>query len=322
MMLGAASSFRETVSGVAPPGTPVVRSPAGRLGTVMENELGDFLRSRREAVSPADVGLPTGSRRQTPGLRRAELATLAGISVEYLIRLEQGRDTRPSTQVLAALAQALRLSAADRDHLQQLATISQGTELCSHARQVAARTIRPSVQLILDRLHPAPAAVVNHLTDVLAFNDAYERLTRPLGLLDTSPPNQVFFLLTDPRAREAYPDWSAIVDEQIAYLHTYRRGDPGVDALAETLTAAAGDAFARRWRQRPLTSGRTGLHAIAHPDVGPLRLTFEALDLGDHDHQRLIVYLPADHASSTALDQLVGRHPGSLRPVTPSATAR
>lgn len=281
----------------------------------MLNELGEFLRSRREAVRPVDVGLPAGSRRQTPGLRRAELAILAGISVEYLIRLEQGRDTRPSVQVLAALAQALRLGPADRDHLQDLATISQGTDLCAHARQAAARAVRPTVQAVLDRLDPAPAVVVNHLTDLLAWNDAYDRLTGPLGLLDQAPPNLLHFLLTDRRAARAFPDWSAVVDDQIAYLHGHRRGDPGVDALAAALAAAAGEEFTRRWELKPLTSGRTGVHTVIHPDVGPLRLSFEGLELGDRDYQRLVVYLPADVASSTALDHLVGRHPGALRPV-------
>lgn len=321
-MLAGGDPDRETVAGVALAGPPVPGSKPGRLAGVMPNELGDFLRSRREAVLPADVGLPTGSRRQTPGLRRAELATLAGISVEYLIRLEQGRDTRPSTQVLAALAQALRLTTADRDHLQQLATISQGTELCAHARQVAARTVRPTVQAVLDRLDPAPAVVVNHLTDLLAWNDGYDRLTRPFGLLDHPASNLLQFLLTDPRARDAYPDWSTVLDEQVAYLHSHRRGDPGVDTLADTLATVGGEEFTSRWRQRPLTNGRTGVHALNHPDVGPLRLSFEALDLGDRDYQRLLVYLPADAASSTALDQLAGRRPGGLRPVTSAATNR
>ncbi len=285
----------------------------------MANELGDFLRSRREAVRPADVGLSAGSRRQTPGLRRAELATLAGISVEYLIRLEQGRDTRPSTQVLAALAQALRLTAADRGHLQQLATISQGTELCAHARQMAARTVRPTVHAILDRLGAAPAVVVNHLTDVLAWNDAYDRLTRPLGLLDRTPPNVIHFLLADPRARDAYLDWSAVLDEQVAFLHAYRRGDPAVDALAEVLAAAGGEEFTNRWRRRLLSPGRTGIHDLTHPDVGPLRLRLEGLELADRDYQRMIVHLPADATSSAGLDRLVGRQPGGLRSITPTA---
>lgn len=287
----------------------------------MSNELGEFLRSRREAVRPSDVGLLAGSRRQTPGLRRSELATLAGVSVEYLTRLEQGRDTRPSVQILAALAQALRLNTADRDHLQQLATVSQGTELCGRARQSAARSVRPAVRAILDRLDPSPAVVVNHLTDLLAWNDAYDRLVGPLGLLEQSPPNLLHFLLADARARSVYPDWSAEVDEQVAYLHAHRRGDPAVDALATTLAAVGGSEFTRRWRHRPLTSGWTGAHAVTHPEVGRLRLTFEGLDLGDRDHRRVVVYLPADAASSAGLDQLAGIHPEGVRSIRPHPVA-
>jgi transcriptional regulator with XRE-family HTH domain len=111
----------------------------------MDGELGAFLRSRREAVNPADVGLPVGPRRRTPGLRRAELATLAGVSIDYLIRLEQGRDTHPSAQVLAALGEALRLGEDDLEHLRVLAVISHGTDLCPAAR-AAARTVRPGVR--------------------------------------------------------------------------------------------------------------------------------------------------------------------------------
>jgi transcriptional regulator with XRE-family HTH domain len=131
---------------------------------VISGELGDFIRSRREWVLPADVGLPTGTRRRTPGLRRAELATQTGISIDYLIRLEQGRDDHPSIQVLTAIAQALRLTDVDRDHPQQLATISQSPELCAHARRTAARSVRPATQAILDQLDPAPACVVNRLS--------------------------------------------------------------------------------------------------------------------------------------------------------------
>ena len=283
---------------------------------MIDGELGEFLRSRREAVRPEEVGLPAGSRRMTPGLRRAELATLAGISVEYLIRLEQGRDTRPSVQVLSAIAQALRLSEEDREHLQQLATVSLGTDLCEHARPATARTVRPAAQAVLDALHPTPAVIVNHLTDLLAWNTAYDALARSSGLLDTTSPNLLRYVLTDPRARATYPDWATVADEHVAYLHAFRRGDPAATELAETLAADVGDAFTSRWDKRPLSNGRTGLHAITHPDVGALRLSYEGLELGDRNYQRLIAYLPADAATAARLDQLVGRHPGALRLAT------
>jgi transcriptional regulator with XRE-family HTH domain len=283
---------------------------------MMEAELGSFLRSRREALSPAEVGLPEGPRRRTPGLRRAELATLAGVSVDYLIRLEQGRDTNPSAQVLAALSDALRLSEDDLEHLRALAFIGNGgVELCPRAR-AAARTVRPTVRAMLEQLEPSPAFVVNHLSDLLAWTDGFDRLARPLGLLDADEPNLVWFTFADARARDAYPDWDDVADDQVAALHELRQGDSGVDALAARLAAAAGSEFADRWDRRPLGGRRTGVKAVAHPQVGVLRLAFETLDLSDGDRQRLVVYLAADAATSAGLDRLAGRERGALRSVS------
>lgn len=282
---------------------------------MIDGELGSFLRSRREAVTPAEVGLPEGPRRRTPGLRRAELATLAGVSVDYLIRIEQGRDTHPSSQVLAALAEALRLSDDDLDHLRNLAAVINGTELCPQAR-AAARAVRPTVRAMLEQLEPAPAFVINHLTDLLAWTDGYDRLVRPLGILDRDEPNLLWFTFADERARAAYPDWDDIADEQAANLHAELRG-PGDDAraLADRLAATAGPQFTERWERRPLGRKRTGTKALMHPDVGILQLAFETLSLPDADRQRLVIYLPADAATSKGLDRLAGRRPGSLRSV-------
>jgi transcriptional regulator with XRE-family HTH domain len=283
--------------------------------TVIEGELGTFLRSRREAVTPAEVGLPDGPRRRTPGLRRAELATLAGVSVDYLIRIEQGRDTHPSPQVLAALAEALRLSEDDLDHLRQLAVISNGVELCPAAR-AAARMVRPTVRAVLERLEPAPAFVANHLGDLLAWTDGYERLARPLGVLDGDEPNLLWFTFCDERARTAFPDWDDVADEQITNLRAELRG-PNDDtrALADHLARVAGADFTERWDRRPVGRSQTGVKAFAHPDVGVLRMAFETLELSDPDRQRLVVYVPADSATAAGLDRLAGRRPGALRSV-------
>ncbi len=281
---------------------------------MMEGELGSFLRSRREAMSPAEVGLASSARRRTPGLRRAELATLAGVSVDYLIRLEQGRDIHPSTQVLGALAAALRLDDDDRDHLQALAVISNGTELCPQTTAVA-RAVRPTVQAMLDQLEPAPAFVLNHLADLLAWTEGYDRLARPLGILDGDEPNLVWFTFADDRARVAYPDWADIADEQVASLMELRQCDTNTDTLAARLAQAAGSEFTDRWERRPVGRKRTGIRAISHPAVGVLRLAFETLGLPDADRQRLVVYLPADAATTAGLDRLAGRQPGGLRSV-------
>jgi transcriptional regulator with XRE-family HTH domain len=279
---------------------------------MIDGELGSFLRSRREALTPAEVGLPERSRRRTPGLRRAEVATLAGVSVDYLIRLEQGRDSHPSAQVLAALADALRLSDDDLGYLRQLAAVTNGTELCPQTRQ-AARTVRPTVRSLLDRLDPSPAFVVNHLGDLLAWTEGYDRLGRPLGILDGETPNLYWFTFADERARAAYPDWDEIADDQVATLHADHYGDPDALTLVERLARTAGTAFTERWERAFVAWKRTGLEVLDHPEVGLLRLAFETLELADAEPQRLVVFLPADTATSVGLDRLAGRHPGGLR---------
>jgi transcriptional regulator with XRE-family HTH domain len=279
-----------------------------------ENELGAFIRSRREALSPEQVGLSSGGRRRTPGLRRAELATIAGVSVDYLIRLEQGRDTRPSASVVAALADALRLGEQDRIHLKRLGAISMAAELCP-TRLPAAQEIRPGVAAVLTSLEPAPALVLNHLADILAWTDTYAALAGPLGILDAEPPNLIRFTFADRRARAVYPDWDRVAIEQVANLRSVAPGDPEVDALVAELTDQAGDDFTRRWEARPVEQKASGTKRIAHPQVGELTVGFETMQLSDRDDQRLVVYLPADEATAVAFDRLSGRHPGALHAV-------
>ncbi|GAA2906947.1 helix-turn-helix transcriptional regulator [Streptosporangium fragile] len=274
-----------------------------------DNELGAFLRSRREAVAPADVGLPGGSRRRTPGLRRAELATLAGISVEYLTRLEQGRDRRPSAEILAALADALNLSADERVHLHRLVKVVTGG-VCQGGGPPA-RTVRPTVRALLDRLEPAPALVVDRLSELLAFTAGYDRLAGPAGLLEARPPNLTRFVFTDARARAVFPDWERIADERAAELRAAAAlGDPHATALAEELAVTAGLRFSGRFEASAALPGRTGVERWTHPLAGELLLAYESLELPDTDEQRLIVYLPADDATSAALDLLT--RPGPL----------
>jgi transcriptional regulator with XRE-family HTH domain len=270
---------------------------------VSDNELGAFLRTRREAVTPAEVGLPAGRRRRTPGLRRAELATLAGLSVDYLVRLEQGRDRRPSPQVLGALADALRLSDGERELLRLAAKIT-GGEPCP-AAQPPAEAVRPSVRALLARLDATPAYVANRLGDVLATTSGFRRLAGPAGLLDGEPPNVLRYLFADDRAWVVFPEWDRIADEQIALLRTCARTvDPHVAELAKELEVSAGAAFTTRAEAPLRQPERTGVERWRHPEVGELRLAYECLALPDADDQRLVAYLPADDATAAALDQL------------------
>ena len=280
-----------------------------------QHGLGTFLRDKREAISPADVGLPTGPRRRTPGLRRAELATLAGISVEYLTRIEQGRDTHPSAQILGALADALRLAPDERVFLRYTAKAAAGEAFAPcPANRAPSREVRPTVQAVLDRLEPAPAVLCNDATDVLAYTAAYERLAGPLGVLDGDEPNLVRFLFADPRAQEAFPDWERAADEQLTVLRSaFSPDNPHLQAILDELTVLAGAAFTSRLDEAPGPERRSGAQRVAHPEVGELRLRYETMHL---DAQRLVVYLPADAATEAALDQLVGVRPGALRSVT------
>jgi transcriptional regulator with XRE-family HTH domain len=283
---------------------------------VGDNELGAFLRSRREAVKPEDVGLPGGQRRRTPGLRRSELATLAGVSVEYLTRLEQGRDRNPSTQVLITLAEALRLTYEERGHVRHLAKVANGAiRLCPAGAEAPARTVRPTVRAVLDRLEPAPAVLLNRVGEVLARTTGFERLYGPVGLLDGDPPNMVRYVFTDARARAAFPDWDRVADEHAAALKlAATKADPFAEELVAELSFAAGEAFSGR-PARPAPPLQAPVERLAHPLAGELRLKREQLDLS-YDDQRVLVYLPADAATSAALDRLTGRLPGALRAVS------
>lgn len=270
-----------------------------------ESELGAFLRAHREAVPPAALGLPNGTRRRTPGLRRAELATLAGVSVDYLTRLEQGRDRSPSTQVLAALAETLGLSRDERIHLYRLAKTAAGGGACDGAATMRARTVRPTVRALLNRLEPTPALVANQPGDLLAWTAGFARLAGPTGLLAAEPPNLVRYAFTDPRAHDAHPDWDAVAGERATALRAAAAlGDPHAALLGEELTIIAGARFRDRFEASASLPARTGVERWAHPEVGELTLAYESLELPDPDEQRLVVYLASDEATTIALDRL------------------
>jgi transcriptional regulator with XRE-family HTH domain len=279
---------------------------------VSDNELGTFLRMRREALTPAEAGLPAGPRRRTPGLRRAEVAMLAGVSVEYLTRLEQGRDRHPSAAVLSAIAETLRLTVSERVHLYRLAK-GADTGFTCRGDAGPGRVVRPTVRAMLELLEPAASVLMNRLNDLLAWTTGYEQLMRPVGLLRGTPPNLTRYVFTDPRARAAFADWDRVADEQVAALKRGPfRADRHVAALADELSVTAGDAFASRVDTVPGLPAASGITRLAHPAAGELRLAFETLDLPADDDLRLVVHLPADAATSAALDRLVRPGPRPL----------
>lgn len=250
-------------------------------------ELADFLRRSRHRLAPADVGLQEGRRRRTPGLRREEVAQLAGMSADYYTRLEQGRGPRPSREILAAIARALRLTADGRDHLFHLA----GEE--PPRDRAADRHVRPGLLLILDRLDDTPAQVVSAAGDVLAQNAMCAAL---LGDASARPPGQrniVLRFFTDPAARELIPpeDRAEGARAHVANLRALlaaRPDDPHLAALVRQLRERS-EEFAALWDTHEVGVRRHAAKRFRHPVVGLLELDCEVLLSGDHD-QRLIVY--------------------------------
>jgi transcriptional regulator with XRE-family HTH domain len=284
-------------------------------------ELGAFIRSRRDALQPSDVGLPEGMRRRSPGLRRSELASLAGISVDYLTRLEQGRDRNPSAQVLAALAAALQLDDDERLHLKKLSALAQSTELCPAAPSPAS-SIRPTVATLLEQLGATPALVLNRRSDLLGWNAAYDIIGHGVGILDDAEPNLARYTFGDRRAKTTYPDWNLVADDQVANLRaTIQSCEDADERFIAELERLGGSEFRSRWDARPVATKRSGTKRIVHPQVGELRLDFETLVLPDADDQRLVAYLPADSLTASRLDDLQGRRPGALRSVVAARPA-
>jgi transcriptional regulator with XRE-family HTH domain len=267
--------------------------------------LGDFLRARRDATDPGAVGLPAGDRRRAPGLRRSEVAALAGISVEYLVRIEQGRDRNPSAAVVNALADALRLDAAEREHLRHVAKCSSGT--CGSSAPPPSTDVRPAIRALLAQLEPGIAFVTNRLGDVLAYTSGFDLLARPAGLLDSPSPSLTRFVFTDQRARRAFPGWDQVADEQAFQLALGAPSQRSEQLIAD-LTALAGTEFTDRLHSRRVPGA--GTQAWCHPFAGPLQFNREPLGLPAADAQQLVVLLPADEATSAALSKL--RHGGGL----------
>ncbi|MGW3999437.1 helix-turn-helix transcriptional regulator [Amycolatopsis sp. NPDC004772] len=248
----------------------------------MSTELGAFLRSRRERLTPADAGLPATGRRRTPGLRREELALLAGISATWLTYLEQGRDVRPSGQVLDALARALRLTGAEQEHLHRLA--GRGDAPGESFPEEAA----PEVAGVPALLGGNPAYVTGICYDVLAVNDAAEELFRGIG----PGGNVVRWLFTEPAAREVLVDWAQEARGVLARLRAIagRHPDhPRVTRLVAELTEASPEVRAW-WPQYDVQFSHAGRKRLRHPRLGEITVPHAAFHVAERPEQTLVVY--------------------------------
>ncbi len=253
-------------------------------GEVDKQELGAFLRSRRERLRPQDVGLPAGPRRRTPGLRREEVAVLAHISTEYYVRLEQGRAPRPSGEVLAGIAGALRLTDAETEHLHVVAgTAPIRTD--AHRRDV-----RPSILALLRRLPQTAAIVISATFEVLAWNDLAAALMEDFGAVPPERRNLARKAFLGPAlygVSDAAEFRLTVVMELRATLARYP-ADPAVRGLVEELRAGSAD-FARLWERHDVQATPVLTKTFRHPAVGEVTVDCDALALPDRD-QHLVLY--------------------------------
>ncbi|MFB8211748.1 helix-turn-helix transcriptional regulator [Streptomyces sp. NPDC056010] len=268
----------------------------------MDGELGDFLRSRRARISPEDVGLNSYGRRRVPGLRREEVAQLAGVSVDYYIRLEQGRGPSVSDAVLDAIARVLRLDETEHAYLRTVARPK-----ARKAPSSSARRVRPGLRLLLDMFDRAPAFVLGRRMDVLAWNalgDALSGFSR-MSAAERNMPRQAFLA---PGARELYPDWPAVAAETVAHL----RLDAGLHPDDKELAALVGELslksedFRRLWADHQVKAKTYGVKRMAHPVVGALTLPYETLAVPGEPDLSLVVYTPEPGSESAERIALLG----------------
>ncbi|RJO79927.1 XRE family transcriptional regulator [Nocardia panacis] len=266
----------------------------------------EFLVARRAELRPADVGLPEGGRRRTPGLRREEVAVLAGLSADYLARLEQGRDTNPSMAVVNALANALKLEGSARHHFGWLSlTACQGAGCPGETPPEA--EVSETMMGIVRALNPTPAFVLGRQLDVVHWNAAWAEFAGPLGLLDEPDRvNLATYTFTHPAARRVWREWDAVADLLIAALRRSQMrwgADTGIERFIEELCRTP--EFALRWLRHPPSGFTNARLALAHPVHGPVTVPFETLDgAGDHS---VAVWLVEQTTARTPALRLVGK---------------
>ena len=292
---------------------------AGTIDTT--RELAAFLRTRRERLTPDEFDLPDRRRvRRTPGLRREEVAELAGVSIDYVVRLEQGRGLRPSPEVLDALAAALRLDDDERAYLFDLAQQRPAARRGAVGEQGAVGeggVVAGGGQLsrLVRDLSPLPAMLLNHRLDILAWNPEMAGLMIDFDTLPAEQRNALWVCILHPALRTFYRDRERVIREGIADLRASwaaRPDDAGLASLVEELTSQD-EEFARLWELRDVRVNGRGQKALLHPQVGPLTIDFEVLaPLGDPG-QRLVIYRAADATSQLALDS-IAREVATRRP--------
>ena len=252
-------------------------------------ELADFLRRRRAGIKPEDVGLPSGGRRRTPGLRREEVAQLAGVGATWYTWLEQGRDVRASLDVFEAIAKALRLTPAERTHL---ILLGRGEE--APACKPPVERVSPTVRRLIENLGANPAMVIGRRWDYLAWNRAACVVFGDFGTIPKAARNHLWQLFIDPRRRELVADWEKTSRLAVAKFradHAQHLGDPSFEELIQELRQSSPD-FCKAWKRHEVARGGGGTRTIHHPIAGPLMFEHAVFHPSEFPEQRLTLYSP------------------------------
>ncbi|MFF5724862.1 helix-turn-helix domain-containing protein [[Kitasatospora] papulosa] len=265
--------------------------PGGTAGPALDRraELSEFLRSRRARLKPEDVGLPDfGRHRRVPGLRREELAQLAGVSVAYYTRLEQGNGQNVSGEVLAAIASALRLTDAEQAHLSHLAKPKR------HRKKPSARQqrVREALSRLLDTMDGVPAYVVGRRSEILAWNRMAAAVFGDWSQLPAPERNWARLVFLDPEYRELFVEWDQKASDIVSYLRMdagCHPDDPRLSALVGELSVKSDD-FRRLWARHDVKEKSHGVKRLHHPLVGELSLGFETFTLPDDAEQSVVAY--------------------------------
>jgi transcriptional regulator with XRE-family HTH domain len=272
------------------------------------NDVREFLTTRRARITPQQAGLPDFNvRRRVPGLRREEVALLAGMSVEYYVRLERGNVKGVSEPVLESLVRALQLDDAERNHLYDLVRAANDGATPRMRRAAPARQVTETLQQLLDAMKDVPAFVQNGRLDVLAINSLGRSLFSEMFEQPKSPPNFARYVFLDPRAEDFYRDWKTVATQTVALLRAEAGRSPTSRQLSDLVgeLSTRSQPFRTLWAAHDVREHSTGIKNIVHPVVGALDINYEAMQLSPERGLQLIAYsAPAGSPAADALTVL------------------
>ncbi|MFD3683834.1 helix-turn-helix domain-containing protein [Nocardiopsis sp. NPDC058631] len=285
-------------------------------------EVREFLTTRREKIAPGDVGLPAGTNRRVKGLRRSEVATLAGVSVEYYTKLERGAISGASPEVLDSIAKALRLDAAERAHLFDLAHAASPVARPPRRRSPKSWMPHPSLQWTLDAVTAGPAFVRNGRMDLLAANALGRAFYKDTYDMPGQPPNIARFTFLDERAYEFYPGWEAFAEITVSILRTEGGRDPHNKELHDLIgeLSTRSDEFRRLWGAHNVRHHGTGFKTFHHSAVGEMTLAYEGMDLEAEPGLTLTIYVAEPGSPSAERMQLLASWVASEERASSAAT--